>query len=106
MAFEKGNQLGAKSRLFDAALRRAIAQDDGKRLREAAEQLLNHAAEGEAWAINALADRLDGKAAQSVTVESPDVENLSLTELRNRVAAALAGLGNPGSSADQPSPVH
>lgn len=63
MPFEIGNTHAGKARLFDGAMRRAIAADDGKRLRQAADQLLNKAAEGEAWAINMLADRLDGKVA-------------------------------------------
>jgi hypothetical protein len=61
MPFEPGNSLGSKSRWFDGALRRAIAQDDGKRLRRAAETLLTKAAKGEPWAIALLADRLDGR---------------------------------------------
>ena len=61
MAAPLGNQFGAKSRWFDGALRRAIAQDDGKRLRRAAETLLTKAAKGEPWAIALLADRLDGR---------------------------------------------
>lgn len=66
MPFEKGNKLGAKPRLFDQALRRAILADDGKRIREAAEQLLDLAAAGEQWAVRELADRLDGKPEQTV----------------------------------------
>lgn len=107
MAFEKGNQLGAKSRLFDGALKRAIAQDDGKRLRDAAEKLLTLAAEGEAWAIRELADRLDGKSQQNVSIERKDVSELSLAELREQLAAALAGGGSEaGSGTEQPSGLH
>ena len=61
-----GNQNAAKSRAFYGALSRAIAQDDGKRLRQAAESLLNLAADGEAWAVRELADRLDGKPTQTI----------------------------------------
>lgn len=107
MPFEKGNTHGSKGRLFDGALRRAIAQDDGKRLRAAAEQLLNAAAEGEPWAINTLADRLDGKAPQSVSVEHKrDVEGLSLGELRDRIAEMLGGTGPAPASTDTPRGVH
>ena len=67
-----GNQNAAKSRAFYGALSRAIAQDDGKRLRQAAESLLNLAAEGEAWAVRELADRLDGKPTQTI---AGDAEN-------------------------------
>jgi hypothetical protein len=48
-------------RLFEETLRRAIAQDDGQRLRKSIEKLLTEAARGKPWAIAMLADRLDGK---------------------------------------------
>lgn len=69
-----GNQNAKDSpkKLFDGALRRAIAQDDGERLRLAAETLLTKAAEGEAWAIGMIADRLDGKALQQTEVTGKD----------------------------------
>jgi hypothetical protein len=107
MAFTKGNQLGAKSRLFDGALKRAIAQDDGQRLRQAAEKLLDLAAGGEAWAIKELADRLDGKAQQNVSVERKNVSDLSLSELAAELATAIAGgSSEPADGAEQPSQVH
>ncbi len=107
MAFEKGNQHGAKAKMFDAALRRAIAQDDGKRLRQAAEQLLTLAAEGEQWAIGMLADRLDGKPGQSVTVNAKDVTEMSLGELAGALAASIAGGGEaPVESPSEPSGLH
>lgn len=92
MPFEKGNTLGAKGKLFEQALKRAITQDDGKRLRAAAESLLTKASEGEAWALNMLADRLDGKPGQSVeVVRKQSLEDMSLDELRARVSEILAG---------------
>jgi hypothetical protein len=64
-----GNQNAAKeNRRWAEALNRAIVQDEGKRLREAAESLLDKAASGEPWAVKELADRLDGKAAQAVAL--------------------------------------
>lgn len=107
MAFEKGNQLGAKARLFDGALKRAIAQDDGQRLRDAAEKLLTLAANGEAWAIKELADRLDGKAQQNVSIERKDVRDLSLAELAAAMASELdsGGTGAPVGS-DKSGRVH
>ena len=70
MPFEPGQSGnpagGAKIKRFYAALDRAIVQEDGKRLREAAEKLLDLASQGEAWAIQHLADRLDGKPAQQL----------------------------------------
>ena len=64
---ESGNPAGgAKIKRFYAALDRAIIQDDGKRLRAAAEKLIDEAVKGEPWAIKELADRLDGKVAQEI----------------------------------------
>lgn len=59
------NAAGAE-RPFRDAVSRAIKQEDGKRLRKAAEQLLDLAAAGEAWAVKELADRLDGKPVANV----------------------------------------
>ena len=72
MPFERGNTLGAKSRAFEEAVRRALTQEDGKRLRDAAEQLLDLAASGERWACEMLRDTLDGKPAQAITTEGAD----------------------------------
>lgn len=106
MAFEKGNKLAAKSKLFDGALKRAIAQDDGERLRAAAEKLLDLAAAGEPWAINALADRLDGKAQQSVSVTTTRVEEMSLAELAAEVASIRGGDTAQAIGSDEPSGLH
>lgn len=72
MAAPKGNQNAAKGKLWNDALRKALAQEDGRRLRLAAEQLLDKAADGEPWAIKELADRLDGKAFQSVELSGEE----------------------------------
>ena len=58
--FQPGNQHGAKSRLFERYLHRAIVQDKAVRLRNAAERLLDAASEGQPWAIQFLALKLDG----------------------------------------------
>jgi hypothetical protein len=64
---ESGNPDGRpKDYKFLAALNRAIAQDEGKKLRSAAEKLLALASAGEPWAVKELADRLDGKPKQTV----------------------------------------
>jgi ribosome-binding protein aMBF1 (putative translation factor) len=72
MAAPIGNQNAAKGKLWNDALRRAIAQDDRDRVRRAVDKLLDMAAEGEAWAIKELADRLDGKPHQSQSLENAD----------------------------------
>ena len=50
--------------MWNDVLRRAIAQDNGERLRASIEKLLNLASNGEPWAIRELADRLDGRPKQ------------------------------------------
>jgi ribosomal protein L17 len=71
MAFQKGNKLAAKSGQFGHELQKAIAQGDPEKLRRIAEKLLSLAEAGDLAAIREVADRLDGKAVQTVnaTVE-------------------------------------
>ncbi len=66
------NAIGGELASFKAALRRAITQDNGEKLRKAAEALQTKASEGEAWAVKELRDTLDGKPAQSVEVAGPN----------------------------------
>lgn len=78
MPFEPGKsgnpEGGAKKKIWIAALNRAIAQDDGKRLREAAEKLLDLAAAGEVPALKELGDRLDGKPVQQLDLANANGE--------------------------------
>jgi hypothetical protein len=77
---KSGNPEGSKDRAaFLRVLNRAIAQDDGKRLRDAVEKLLDLASGGEQWAVQMLADRLDGKPAQAVTIGNEAGETFSVT---------------------------
>ena len=69
---ESGNPNGSKKpKRFLQALERAMASDEGNLLRSAAEKLLKCAADGEPWAIQMLADRLDGKPVQQIAAD-PD----------------------------------
>jgi uncharacterized lipoprotein YmbA len=68
-----------KARRFATILDRALAQEDLKaemdhRLRKGIEKQLDKCAEGDLAALQAIADRLDGRPAQSVTVAG-DAEN-------------------------------
>jgi hypothetical protein len=65
-----GNTNAIKNKLWSDTLRRAIAQDRGDRVRQAAERLLDEAAKGEPWAIKELADRLDGRSVQANSFEA------------------------------------
>lgn len=105
---ETGNPNGARRPMrFLAALERALLADDSKRLRAAAEKLLDLAAEGEAWAISMLADRLDGKPTQQfdMTVRAA-VNELPDDEL-NRIAAGSSDrTAEAQSSPEVPSKLH
>lgn len=71
-----GNKNPSKNRPFKDAISRAIARADngegGKSLNAIATQILNQASNGERWAIEMLADRLDGKPAQQQILTGPD----------------------------------
>lgn len=74
-----GNRNGEKKNYrFSEALTRAIAQDDGRRIRAAAEQLLDLASAGEQWAVRELADRLDGRPAQQMQLTGDAANPISL----------------------------
>jgi hypothetical protein len=92
MAAPKGNMNACKSGTFGDALRKAIAQGDGAKLRMAAEKLLDLASEGTPWAIKELADRTDGKAFQSIELSgelalTKRAEDLTDDELATIVSA-------------------
>ncbi len=65
-----GNKNACKSKVWSDALHRAIAQDQGKRVRLAAEKLLDEASMGRQWAIRELADRLDGRPRQETALDA------------------------------------
>lgn len=69
---QPGNKNATKNKVWIAALNRAISQDDGKRLRAAAEKLLDLAAAGEIPALKELGDRLDGKPPQQIDIANAD----------------------------------
>jgi hypothetical protein len=62
-----GNQNAAKGKIVSDAIRKALATDDWKRLRSGAEKIADAYANGEAWAVQFVADRMEGKAAQPIT---------------------------------------
>ena len=77
-----GNRNAAKAKTWETALRAALAQyanpekaiEAGHALRKIAEKVVVKAIEGDKDAIKEIGDRLDGKAAQSVTLAG-DQEN-------------------------------
>ena len=73
---ESGNPNGtSKLKRFYATLDRVIIQDEQEqtpKLRKAAEKLLEEASKGEPWALQMLADRLDGKPKQQTEITGAD----------------------------------
>lgn len=96
---QSGNPKGApkKEKRFLTMLERAIAQDDAKRLRAAAEKLLDLAAEGEQWAVEMLAERLDGKATQDIKVNIED----EFTSLLGALASASSEVSGVASESGE-----
>jgi hypothetical protein len=76
-----GNKNAKKGQIWNEALRKAIAQDDGKKLRASVEQLLNLASKGEPWAIKELADRLDGRPTQTNVLEASSEAELKTIKI-------------------------
>ena len=66
-----GAPLGNKNSTYDKrawadAIRRIATQEDGKKMREAAEKLVDLAIAGDVPALRELGDRLDGKPKQEI----------------------------------------
>lgn len=68
----KGNNNAAKGRQFKDALRKALKSDGVDKLPKIAETLVNKAIEGEQWAVQEVANRLDGRPAQEVALTGED----------------------------------
>lgn len=94
---QPGNQNASKNKPFWHAIDRAIAQEDGKRLRAAAEKLLDAAAAGEAWAIKELGDRLDGKPAQAIALSGDVSITKRAAELSDDQLASIAAASDAAS---------
>ena len=81
-----GNINASKQKSWHEAIDRAIKQDDGKRLRAAAEKLLDLAADGEMWAVKELGDRLDGKPTQQTEISGPDGGAIQVSKIERVIA--------------------
>lgn len=91
---QSGNPEGArvKARRFADILNRAMVQEASKaeedhRLRKGIEKILDKAAEGDLPSITMLADRLDGKPAQDVTIAGDEERPLFATITRRIIDA-------------------
>jgi hypothetical protein len=62
----KGNKNAEKGKIFEGALRMALAKNDWKALRQITDKTVELACEGEQWAVKEVMDRLDGKPKQAI----------------------------------------
>ena len=62
-----GNRHAAHDKPWQAAVKRALLADDGKKLRRIADALCDKAIAGDVQAIKEIGDRLDGRPAQAIT---------------------------------------
>jgi len=89
-----GNKNATKeNRLITDALRRVVVQNPNK-LKKACETILSDAEDGNLAAFKEIADRLDGKPAQSIdtTIANPDGSNLEVStdiEIARKLAFVL-----------------
>jgi hypothetical protein len=100
-----GNPLGSaspgalKEKKVLAALERAIAQDNGERIRKGVEVILDLFAKGERWAVEFIADRTDGKPIQQLSASDADGKPLAIAIVNysDTVQLQPEELPNPGS---------
>jgi hypothetical protein len=89
-----GSRNGAKPRLFEKHLEAVINNDNGTKLRKIVIATLDAAVAGEPWAVQFIAERLDGKA-KAFVEHSNDPENpLIPTKSLIDALAAKAELGS------------
>jgi hypothetical protein len=96
-----GNKNAAKAKLWEQAIKRAIARkangDISHGLDSLADKLIAAADAGDQWALKEIGDRLDGKPAQAITGEGGgpiefvhvDVSNLNDEQLRALASIAI-----------------
>lgn len=102
MVFQPGNRANPggrpKEKIFTDALRLAVNEEielDGvrtKKIRRIAERLVAEAMAGESWAIQQVADRLDGKPAQDVDLNATHDVSDPLVELMRAINGKTRGL--------------
>ena len=75
-----GNQNAKKGKIVENGIRLALAREDWKRFNEGCNAIAEAFAKGESWAVQFVADRVDGRVSQPVElgVDSAGVEALSI----------------------------
>jgi hypothetical protein len=119
MAWQKGQsgnpRGGPKDKAFADALRLAVNEEhepNKRKLRAIAEKLVEEALKGESWAIQQVADRLDGKPAQESTVtiddkrDATDWSRAELVAFLNEARAGSEGTAQANGRSREPDSVH
>lgn len=88
----KGNTNALKGRPWTDAIKRALARRSNSvegGLNDLADKFIEAVANGDAWAIKELGDRMDGKPAQTNILANDDPEGFkTVTEIRNVIVDA------------------
>ncbi len=85
MGAPEGNTNSSRAnRLWGDTIRRVFVQD-GEKLRQIADKLVELARTGDMAAIKEVGDRLDGKAAQSVAVSGPDGGPMQVEQIVRKI---------------------
>lgn len=99
----KGNNNAAKAKVWNAAINRALerrkpANERIKAIDELADKLLEECATGSLPALQELGNRLDGRSAQSITVEAEVTTDVSGLEAFYGLLAATQTKADSGES--------
>lgn len=101
MAAAKGNQYAAKERRFLAMLQRVLDNEgDGDALRRIAMKVVACAEEGQSWAIQEVANRLDGKPVQQVQMDGDLTMHRTYKDLTDHDLMAIAQRARAGAEQD------
>ena len=112
MAFQPGNKLGGstrKRRLITDHLERELLQavegEDVPKARKIAQKVVDRAVAGDAWAIQFVTERTEGRPDQHVSI-TRSVQELSDADLADIALGSRDGTAQTQESASQPSSVH
>lgn len=107
MPAPKGNQNAAKAREWADTLKHELAEyqskkrriERGQALRAVARMVIDEALDGGMWAVQEIANRLDGKAAQAVeitgSIEHKHVHELTDDQLAHIATGGSIGIADP-----------